>query len=1093
MEDVLHQAEQLENSCDWLGAARLFEKARSMLPEDDFSRIGDNRERLGYAYYHFAFQARTNAEFRERLSQSASVYGKAVEYYGRKRSSADAGRVLRCNAMVAFIGYWIGSEAPEKKRLIDECWRLACDALKAFEEAGEESEYGRTFNQFSRSADLSFCLEQNWQIREKVIREAIKHGEQAIKHLSRLGKDNESAKAYVKTADYLYALGYAFLDRADQERQFEKARSYWQKARGISEEMAFIESLSVMQGLMLEFGAGAEETLRLYERALEYGKRTADSYVVGYALEMLAYHTGHKAWNMTEDPDEMVKLGEKGLQYAAEAKQQYSKISFVSPGYGFLWVEAPYAEYYCVWASRQTDPNKRHELVNKAAESGPELLERAVRSGYPDTVWYAHHVIGKILTLSARIETDPELKKNLLEEALQHRKEVLKGFEQVPSMYWERGVTLVGTGEVKAQLADLASDSETKRKLLLEAVEDGQESFRLLTKGIISLEKEDSMVTVLGYTQYQCGLLLNHVYEFTHNKEHLTKAAEAFEEAAGYYGKFGYTGRVAECHWKVAQTYSLLDEHLKAAEYFGLASDSYNKATEKIILLKDFYQSYALYMQAWAEIEKARHHHEKREYGQAKEYFEKAAALHVSSNRWSYLQANYSAWALVEDAEELSRKEQSQEASEAFNNASRLFVETKKAVQTQLNVIEDNDERQMAKEIVEASGLRKQYCDARVAVEEAKILDKKGDHFGSSRKYGEAVETLERIFPTLESEREREEFKTIITLSRAWQKMMLGDARASPESYLEASALFEQASKESDSEVTSLLALGHSRFCKALEAGTRFADTGEASLQGVAVKNLDAAAKYYVTAGFQSASEYAKATSFLFDAYVHMDAAKEERDPEKKTKLYLIAEKVLQTSAGSFMKAEHPEKREQVLRLLEKVREERELALSIAEVLHTPPIVSTTTSFSALTPKSEEAVGSEMFEHANIHANLIVRRKELKVGESLDIELELVNVGNGSALLTKVADIIPKGFLVAEGPETCRVEDSYINFKGKRLDPLKSEEVTFVLKPTLQGTFSLKPTVLYLDENGKYKSFEPEPVVIAVKELGIKSWLKGER
>jgi len=58
---------------------------------------------------------------------------------------------------------------------------------------------------------------------------------------------------------------------------------------------------------------------------------------------------------------------------------------------------------------------------------------------------------------------------------------------------------------------------------------------------------------------------------------------------------------------------------------------------------------------------------------------------------------------------------------------------------------------------------------------------------------------------------------------------------------------------------------------------------------------------------------------------------------------------------------------------------------------------------------------------------------------------------------------------------------------------LKTEEVKLALKPTVQGTFSLKPTVLYLDENGKYKSHEPEPVMIVVKELGIKSWLKGER
>jgi hypothetical protein len=167
--------------------------------------------------------------------------------------------------------------------------------------------------------------------------------------------------------------------------------------------------------------------------------------------------------------------------------------------------------------------------------------------------------------------------------------------------------------------------------------------------------------------------------------------------------------------------------------------------------------------------------------------------------------------------------------------------------------------------------------------------------------------------------------------------------------------------------------------------------------------------------------------------------------------------------------------------------------VSLTEVLHAPSIISTTSSFTTPTPTREQAVGSERFENADIQANLIVRQKELRIGENLNIELELVNAGKGSALLTKVTEIIPKGFELAEKPETCRVEDSYINLKGKRLDPLKTEEVKLALKPTMQGTFTLKPTVLYLDENGKYKSHEPEPVTIIVKELGIKGWLKGER
>jgi hypothetical protein len=256
---------------------------------------------------------------------------------------------------------------------------------------------------------------------------------------------------------------------------------------------------------------------------------------------------------------------------------------------------------------------------------------------------------------------------------------------------------------------------------------------------------------------------------------------------------------------------------------------------------------------------------------------------------------------------------------------------------------------------------------------------------------------------------------------------------------------------------------------------------------------LESAAIHYVRAGFQNASEYAKATELLLDAYMHMGNAKAESDPEKKARLYIMAEKVLQTSAGSFMKAEHPEKREQVLRLLDRVKEERELALSLSEVLHAPPMISTTSVFATPTPNQENAVGLEKFESANIQANLVTRQKELKVGESLDLEIELVNAGKSSAQLIKITKVIPSGFELAEKPETYRVEDSYLNMKGKRVDPLKTEEVRLKLKPKVQGEFSLSPTVLYLDENGQYKSHQPEPITLKVTELGIKGWLKGER
>jgi len=183
------------------------------------------------------------------------------------------------------------------------------------------------------------------------------------------------------------------------------------------------------------------------------------------------------------------------------------------------------------------------------------------------------------------------------------------------------------------------------------------------------------------------------------------------------------------------------------------------------------------------------------------------------------------------------------------------------------------------------------------------------------------------------------------------------------------------------------------------------------------------------------------------------------------------------------MEAKHPEKSEEVRRLLENVKEERELAASLVEVLHAPTIASTTVSFTTPTPTYEEAVGLERFEHADVQANLVPRAQEVKIGEDISLEIELTNAGKGLALLIRVEEIIPEGFMLIEKPEVYCVEDRHLNMKGKRLPPLKMEEVKLVLRPLNKGVFHLKPRVLYLDETGKYKFHEPKPLTIKVKEV----------
>ena len=1092
LQPILAKASQQEKEYDWMGAVESYRKAVALLTENDAER-GKVFEKLGYGHYRAAMQAESINGFREKMSRAIEEYETSRELYSKLSGPGTAARSLRCQAMKSYLAFWLASQAAEKKRQVDESWRLTKEAMKSFQEADELLEFSRTYNQLVTTAFFGFALDPIFESAKKTVAEAVEQGDRAINFLSIHQGTHELATTYVRTAVQLSIFAMLHPDSDEKKRLELKAQNYWQKANENSEEEALLAFLGP-DGALLGEPWSPDEQLAILNKALAYCGKTKDRLDAGSTLDWLAYVTMWRSIG-TEDPDERLELAKQALQYDEDAQRQYSVISFTSPRAGVIWTGAPDTDYYWTLASWETDPSKRRDLLERANKATPELLKRAEYSGYPSAIRIAHHYVSKTLESLAKTKKTPEEKRILLEKALAHRNEASRLLSPIERFfYWNQGVDQNHLAEIKSELSYLAKDPQTREIMLREALEAKESGIGLCLKEISSWEKthrDPGLWARLGGYQYEWGNLLTRLYALTNDRGHLRKSVGAYENAAESFQRANLASRIAESHWICAQAYDSIEEHLGAAEKFSLASDTYRKAAEKVPQLKDFYQDYASYMGAWSEIEKAKHHHSRQEYHLAKECYQKAAALHKTTKRWDYLATNYSAWEQVENAEDLSREEQSQEAIEAFEKAVQLFEEGKNSLQAELDKVENADEKDMVTKLVQAADLRGQYCHARVVLEQARLFAKKGDHYSSSENYGKASQSLEGIALALESENTRRELRLIAVLSRAWQMMTRAEDEALPGLYLEAATLFEEAKELSPNEKARSLALDHSRFCRALEAGTRFTDTGDSPLHFLAVQHLESASKYYLKADFQSASEYARATELLFDAYAHTGKAKKEEDPDKKAKLYVMSEKVLQAAAEAYLKAEQPAKRQLVLKLLEKVKEERELAVTLTEVLHAAPVVSTTTTFTAPTPTREAPVGLDRFDHADIQASLIVRQRDLRVGEDLSLEIELVNAGRGPAQLVKLEEVVPQGFELTVKPEPYRLEDSYLNMKGRKLDPLKTEEVRLVLKPKTQGQFTLKPRILYLDEGGKYKSHEPDPVEVTVKELGITGWLKG--
>jgi tetratricopeptide (TPR) repeat protein len=208
--------------------------------------------------------------------------------------------------------------------------------------------------------------------------------------------------------------------------------------------------------------------------------------------------------------------------------------------------------------------------------------------------------------------------------------------------------------------------------------------------------------------------------------------------------------------------------------------------------------------------------------------------------------------------------------------------------------------------------------------------------------------------------------------------------------------------------------------------------------------------------------------------------------------VYWLAKFILYEYGRVYLERDQPGDRErahnllnQALEIFQKMdaKKDVEKTTRLLEALHSP-----------LTQAREKAVSPEGPQYADMQSSITATPIELKVGENLELEIEVTNKRKEAAvLLTKIIGVIPEGFAMVKKPESYRIEGNCLNMKEKQVDPLRKEEVKLVLTPRMQGTFHIKPRIVYVDENGKEKTCETKPISIIVKELGIKGWLKGER
>jgi KaiC/GvpD/RAD55 family RecA-like ATPase/tetratricopeptide (TPR) repeat protein len=1079
---LLERAKEEEEKYEWLEAAKSYEQV-SHVKSETVSFLAEIWERIGFCRNLASRQTEDSEKFKELEQLAVEAYLNAAKLFEKEGGMKNLGKSAQCNAIAEYVRSWLASDPSEKRKMLDKCLKFGKKSLEAYENTGDDLNFGKTCNELLLCLFERLYVASDWREMRIFAQEGINCANNAIGILSKVGDKSELLRAYFTAS--LQSWYAANISEQEEERRelMRRSLSYSEEALKLCREVdnpyyVAMSNWAAAYSTLL-FTEKVESALEYAQKMLEQGMTVRDNYLKGVASYVLAFVTNWMTLREA-DPDKKKEGYEKIIKYSENAIRYLQLVSqnfFIAGTYLF------YAESYSSLARDiKANLEERRAILKKAVENGRKGLECATVSGSPDAMVGTLHALSKALHFCSNLETEKDEKAELLKEALVHRQEYNKIVERVvPTSDWVRGVGKSYEGLIKADLVKVETDKDKKRFLLESAVSDMEDGVSRCRKSILSSPVPTRIAAVARYED-ELGGALNELYLLTEDKRILGKAIDVYKDAAEKFREVNLPSRVAESYWKMAENQDRLGEFEKAAEDFERAFAEYNAAAQRIPHFVGFFQDYATYMKAWSEIERAKFAHKQEEYVAAKENYEEAANLLKQSKLWSYLSSNFLAWAFLEQAEDFSRKESGMESIEAFREASALFKEAKGTLQVQSSKVENEDERDSIERLLKASDTRQTYCLGRIAVEEAKILDSQGEHIAGSEKYGSAAETFNEILES-GSEQSRIGLKPLICLCQAWQKMLMAEAKASSRMYGEAAELFKEAKEHTLDERASLLALANSSFCKALEAGTEFEITSEQTAYLTAKRHMEAAANHYLKAGFKTASEYAKATELLFDAYFYMGNAKMETDPERKTVHYAMAEKVLQASAEHYMEAKHREKTEQIHQLLEKVREERDLAVSLSKVLRVPAVTSSTESFAMLTPWEERAVGLERFEGADVQAKLVQDAEEIRVGEDLNLEMQVVNVGKETVQFARLEEIIPAGFQLVAKPDYCGSEDAYLDMKGKRLDPLKTEEIRLVLRPFEKGTFKITPRIVCMDETGNQILRGPDPITINVSEV----------
>jgi hypothetical protein len=949
-----------------------------------FTQIGKKHEELELAANKLLFEALLDYSFDEagkKLDIALEIYNQLDEIYSEKTDQENLLRI-QINKMwiLSLNTTYYEASSREIDGMVDYWYTIACKAWEISMEIGNIYYLLYSMNIVWNS----FLFQQDWK-KERRDRhsEIISKCEKTLKFIEKLNfTDSGLLAGFYGTIGGTYCeFGLKYCDNEIEQREY------------------------------------VDKGLKSFELSLDYSRKGRDMqpFTIIHSLNFINQYAllgGRFMYLRNRINDDLKEIEEAGEKIENLPPLMKGSIQF----YRYY---LPTFYYSNISQMSIFTPSQRVTYAKKAIESGLKCLKNMVSDSYVTV--YPCASLNLSYSILARFNTLKEEQEKSVERMLHYANEA----NRIGMKYaMGQGLALGYSSLYRAQktLANIAESEEERINSLTSAINAQEKYMNYAT------ESRTGIITA----QMRLGLLYEELGILTKNNHNLLKSEDILLEAISGSLERGYYSYAGTSYEYIARIEDRLGNHTSSAEYYLKAQENHNQSLKYIeyeLLIKRIEEKIA-YAQAWDLIEKAKAFHRNENHLKAKESYEKASKILQKISRYSFEGSYNTAWALLEEAEQSSKQEQQEQAIDKYKMAILAFEKAMEILGSAFKKAETQPERERIDKLQKVANIRIDYCNARINLEEAILLGRKGDHSTAAEKFAIAASVFRGVCTRYKLERERKELEAIYFLCRAWESMELAEKFEEPERFEYAANLFTRASSLFIDTKLKQLALGNSTFCQALEVGCKFDETFELKIKKDLYPKiklmLSKAASSYGKGGFENVANWALATSIYFDAAWHLIQADQEFDISEKGRLLKIGSNYLKSALELFSKAGYANKVLEVQDRLNRVEKEESILFSALGTIEEPSISRSTIGISAPTCPIESSESPRLGEAQQFieeEIRIMLKREEVPLAPQIAIEqpVLLLIIAQGGVLSfsypftedLKLDDELISGFLSA--------------------------------------------------------------------------------